>query len=77
MLEYLRAKVPNLLVVDTDAAIRELGNPKVVNVVLLGAAVRSGALGLTAPDLQEVIRERLPEKLHEINFRALSGQFGS
>ena len=72
MLEYLREKVPNLLTVDTDAAIRELGNPKVVNVVLLGAAARSGALGLTAEDLQEIIRKRLPEKLHEINFRALN-----
>ncbi len=75
MLEYLRGKVSNLLTVDTDAAIQELGNPKVVNVVLLGAAVRSGALGLTIEDLQDVIRERLPEKLHEINFKALSGQF--
>ena len=72
MLEYLSSKAENLLTVDTDAAIQELGNPKVVNVVLLGATVRSGTLGLTIEDLQEVIRERLPEKLHEINFKALS-----
>lgn len=72
MLEYLRAKAPNLLTVDTDAAIAELGNPKVVNIVLLGAALRSGALGLTAEELQDAIRDRLPEKLHEINFRALN-----
>ena len=72
MLEYLRSEVKNLLIVDTDEAIRELGNPKVVNVVLLGAALASGALGLTEEDIKDAIRDRLPEKLHEINFRALT-----
>ena len=72
MLAYLQAVVPNLLTVDTDAAIAELKNPKVVNVVLLGAALRSGALGLTEEELKDALRDRLPEKLHEINFRALA-----
>lgn len=71
MIEYLRGKVKKLLVVDTDAAVQELGNPKVVNVVLLGAALASGALGLTEEELKDAIRDRLPEKLHSINFRAL------
>ena len=72
MLAYLQAVVPNLLTVDTDAAIAELKNPKVVNVVLLGAALRSGALGLTEEELKDALRDRLPEKLHEINFKALA-----
>ena len=71
MLEYLKAKVKNLLLVDTDEAVKALGNPKIVNVVLLGAALASGALGLTEEELKGAIRDRLPEKLHEINFRAL------
>ena len=72
MLAYLQAVVPNLLTVDTDAAIAELKNPKVVNVVLLGAALRSGALGLTEEELKDALRDRLPEKLHDINFKALA-----
>jgi indolepyruvate ferredoxin oxidoreductase beta subunit len=77
MLAYLKSEVKNLLLVDTDEAVRTLGNPKVVNVVLLGAALASGALGLTEAELQDAIRDRLPEKLHEINFRALSYMMSS
>ena len=77
MLAYLKSEVKNLLLVDTDEAVRTLGNPRVVNVVLLGAALASGALGLTEAELQDAIRDRLPEKLHEINFRALSYMMSS
>ena len=35
------------------------------------AAAESGALGLTADDLKEALKERLPEKLWDVNFRAL------
>lgn len=61
----------DLSVVDTEAALSELGNPKVTNVLLLGYAAESGALGLTADDLKEALKERLPEKLWDVNFRAL------
>ena len=71
MLEYLKSEVKNLLIVDTDKAVQELGNPKVVNVVLLGAALSSGVLGITDEELKAAIRERLPEKLHQINMKAL------
>lgn len=72
MLSYLQEKVENLLIVDTEAACRELGTAKVLNILLLGAAVRSGALGLSKEDIEAAITKRLPEKLHELNFRALS-----
>ena len=68
MLRYLEDNVAHLSVVDTEAA---LGNPKVTNVLLLGYAAESGALGLTADDLKEALKERLPEKLWDVNFRAL------
>lgn len=72
MITYLREQVRGLCVVDGEQACREIGSPKVLNILLLGAAVESGALGFTEEELREVIKERLPEKLHEINFRALS-----
>lgn len=72
MIEYLKKHVNNLLVVDTESACEEIGSPKVLNILLLGAAIHSGALGITEEEMKQALRERLPEKLHEINFRALS-----
>lgn len=71
MVRYLEENVKNLSIVDTEAALRALQNPKVTNVLLLGYAAESGALGLTAEDLKEALKERLPEKLWDVNFRAL------
>ena len=47
MIAYLRANVKNLIVVNGKGACLEIGSPKVLNMVLLGAAAKSGALGLT------------------------------
>ena len=71
MLAYLSSRVENLVVVDADRALQEVGSPKVLNLILLGAAVRSGALGLEAEDLKDAVRRLIPEKFHELNFRAL------
>ena len=70
-LEYLRTCPYSLLEVDTDGALQSLGNPKVGNVVLLGAAAATGNLGVSVEDIRNAIRVRIPEKLQEINFRAL------
>ena len=42
-----------------------------LNLILLGAAQRAGALGLEAEDLKEAVRRLIPEKFHELNFKAL------
>ncbi len=72
MIAYLKAHTRKLLVVDTEQACQEIGSVRVLNLLLLGAAVQSGALGLDEEDLKTAIRERVPEKFHELNFRALS-----
>ncbi len=71
MLEYLASMVSRLTVVDAEKALQEVGSPKVLNLILLGAALRSGALGLEAADLKEAVRRLIPEKFRELNFRAL------
>ena len=71
ILSYLKEQVPGLILVDSEKAAAELGSSKCLNVVLLGAAARSGALGLAEEELLAAIRERLPAKLHELNARAL------
>ena len=71
MLDCLHRHTAHLLISDTEYACKEIGSSKVLNILLLGAAVRSGALGLSEEDIKEAIRERVPEKFHELNFRAL------
>ena len=65
-------RIGDLAVVDADHAAQELGSAKCLNVVLLGAAVRSGALGLSAEDVRSAIHERVPERFWELNDRALA-----
>lgn len=72
MLAYLKQTVAHLLVIDTEEACLTLGSSKVLNILLLGAAIESGALGLTETEIKDAIKERLPERFHELNFRALN-----
>ena len=69
---YLRENVQKLVEVDAEAAAAELGSDRCLNVVLLGAAARAGELGLTEDDLVEALHERLPERLWELNERAIA-----
>ena len=62
----------HLTVVDADRAAEELGSARTLNVVLLGAALASGELGLTEEDLEGAIRERVPERFRDLNMRALA-----
>ncbi len=72
IMAYLREQVEHLVVVDAEAAERELGSAKCLNVVLLGAAVRSGALQLTSEDVAHAIKKLVPERFQELNARALA-----
>ncbi|MBR3159928.1 MAG: indolepyruvate oxidoreductase subunit beta [Atopobiaceae bacterium] len=72
ILGHLRATVDNLVEVNADRAGEELGSAKCLNVVLLGAAARAGELGLSVEDLRTAIHQCLPEKLWELNERALA-----
>ena len=71
MIAYLQKKVKNLIVVDGIKAAADLGSSKVLNVVLLGAAVRSGKLGLTMEDMLGIIEKRIPKRFQELNKKAL------
>ena len=69
---YLRNNVANLVVVDAQAAARDLGSQKCLNVVLLGAAVRSGALSLTVADVEGAVRRLVPDRFLDLNLAALA-----
>lgn len=70
ILETLRDKVKNFKAFNAVAIAEELGNIKAQNMVLLGALIK--ALGLEDIDWVEVLKEHLPEKLHELNIKALN-----
>jgi indolepyruvate ferredoxin oxidoreductase beta subunit len=72
MIDYLREHTEHLIIVDADRAAQELGSSKTLNVVLLGAAVRSKELGLSEEDLKKAVKERVPERFLDLNMRSLA-----
>ena len=57
MLDFLKKKVDNLLIMDGEAVCRQAGSAKVLNVALLGAAAASGALDISIPDMVRTVRK--------------------
>ena len=62
MLAYLQKKCQHLISVDAEALCRAFGTTRVFNVAILGIAVGTGALGLSAESFLEEIQTRIPEK---------------
>ena len=76
MTDYLKSleggRVGKLVIVNTDDAMRDLGSPKVMNMVLLGAAARGGFLGeVTIDDIRQALVKKVKPQFHELNFKAL------
>ena len=67
IIEELSNKVKTYKVDATELAI-ELGNSKVMNVIMLGALVR--AMGIEHLDFEKAIRENVKEKFIELNLKA-------
>ncbi len=71
MLEYLRSKTENLITVDSDKAVEDLGSTKVLNMVILGAAIESGMLDITKDEIKKAIIKKVAPKFHELNMCAV------
>ena len=66
----------DVLVLDGQEAVETIGNPKTLNVIMLGAALESGALDfLTEEDVLEAIREKVKPKFVALNEKALRYAF--
>ena len=70
VLQQLKNTIKKLTLIDSEAALRDLGSPKLLNVLLLGAAVRSGELGLELEDIKAALHEKVPARFQELNDRA-------
>ncbi len=71
MVDFLKAKAGRVTVVDGDQAATDLGSSRVLNVVLLGAAVESGVLAITKEDIRAAILAKIAPRFHELNMRAI------
>lgn len=76
MVEYLRENAGHVLVIDGQKAAAIIGNPKTLNVIMLGAALESGALDfLTEEDVLQAIRQKVKPAYVELNEKALRYAF--
>lgn len=76
MVAYLQEHAEHVLVIDGQAAAAAVGNPKTLNVIMLGAALESGALDfLTEEDVLQAIREKVKPAYVKLNEKALRYAF--
>ncbi|MBP5439127.1 MAG: indolepyruvate oxidoreductase subunit beta [Treponema sp.] len=69
MLSYLEKSAGKVIAVDTDSACRELGSSKVVNMVLLGAASKSGLI--SKDELKSALKLLVKPEFYELNVKAI------
>lgn len=70
MIDYLKKTDARVIVVDADEICKEVGSFKVLNIILLGAAVKSGVLGISPEEMKETIKERVKPKFVDLNLKA-------
>ncbi len=71
MIDYLNDKVDRMITVDADRAAADLGSSKVLNVVLLGAAIESGVLPITKDEIKKAISAKVAPQYQALNMRAV------
>ena len=69
MISYLEKTGANVIAVDTDQACKDLGSSKVVNMVLLGAASKSGLISKN--ELKAAIKLLVKPDFYELNVKAV------
>lgn len=67
--DLIHARAGKLIALDGQAEARELGNPRVMNIILLGVLIRE--LGLQEIDWNHIIAENVKEKYVSLNQAAL------
>ena len=69
MISYLEKVAGNVIAVDTDQACKDLGSSKVVNMVLLGAASKSGLI--SKEELKAALKTLVKPECYELNVKAI------
>lgn len=71
MIDYLKKKVDNLILMDGSKACMEIGSPKVLNMIMLGFAIRSDVLPISIDDVECAMKETVKPQFHALNSKAL------
>ena len=71
MLEYLEKHVAELKTVDGEAACREVGSPRALNMIMLGQAVRTNVLPFRIDDVEDTMKKTVKPQFIEMNSKAL------
>ncbi len=69
MISYLEKAAGNVIAVDTDQACKDLGSSKVVNMVLLGAASKSGLI--SKEELKAALKLLVKPEFYDLNVKAV------
>lgn len=69
ILQKLEDEVENIKIVDTYSVAKKLGEPRAQNIVMLGVLIKT--LKLEEIDWERVLRDILPDKILEVNIKAL------
>lgn len=72
MLEYLVQNAAKVVAVDSEKICAELGSAKIVNTILLGAAIQNGINGITLQNIIDAVKILVKEKFIELNITALN-----
>jgi indolepyruvate ferredoxin oxidoreductase beta subunit len=68
--DFLKNVSPNIFFIDGVKIATDLGNPRTMNVVMLGALIGLEVLPLKKETLEKAILSYLPAKFHDINKKA-------
>lgn len=68
IIDKLKESIDNIKVIEARKIAKELGEPRAQNIVMLGALVKH--LGVENIDWVKLIKENLPEKVHQVNIKA-------
>jgi len=68
--DFLKNVSPHIFFIDGVKIARDLGNPRTMNVVMLGALIGLQVLPLKKETLQKAILSYLPSRFHDINEKA-------
>ncbi|MBQ5311304.1 MAG: indolepyruvate oxidoreductase subunit beta [Oscillospiraceae bacterium] len=71
MIAFLRQNVKELVLVDGEKACEEVGSPRALNMIMLGAAVRSGALPFDINAIEETMKATVKPQFVKLNSIAL------
>lgn len=71
VINYLKEHVKECDLINGEEICNACGSSKVLNIVLLAAAAKSGRLGMDIEDLKNTIIHKIPEKFHKLNLKAV------